>query len=175
MIRHVAIGGASRLALIGVIAVVTAGCASSGQLLAQEPMSKPPASRSTILVEVVPFDPDAREHVNAITMAIENKLFGEGFRPTRGKDSQDLVLRVEVTELRPVSESKRLWLGAFAGQATIRANVVVEGAGASEVVGRFTAEGKSSGGNIFAGTTEQAMDELAAQIAIYLQGDAIGH
>lgn len=58
--------------------------------------------------------------------------------------------------------------GALAGQARLVADVNVLDARTKETLGQMRAEGKSSGGHVFAGTTSEALDQLASQIADYL-------
>ena len=51
--------------------------------------------------------------------------------------------------------------------ASVDVDVVVKDA-KGKVISRFTVTGKSSGGTIFAGTTDQALEKAAAQIAAFM-------
>ena len=89
------------------------------------------------------------------------------FRAVVDKTGADYLVRVKITSLKDVGSTERLMLGALAGRASISADVeVYDRTGA--FIGGMTAEGKSSGGTIFAGTTKEAIELAAGQIANYL-------
>jgi hypothetical protein len=72
-------------------------------------------------------------------------------------------LNATITELSRVGSGTRLLLGALAGQASVKVDVELKDT-TGKILGKFTASGKSSGGTIFAGTTDQALEEAAKEI-----------
>ncbi len=83
----------------------------------------------------------------------------------------ELKLNVEITEVKQVSGAARLLLGVFAGKAKIYTKCAIIDTNTNEVLRKFEAEGKSSGGSIFAGTTNQAVREISKSIVNYLKSN----
>lgn len=80
----------------------------------------------------------------------------------------DITVDATVTDASEVDQTTRILLGAFAGQAELHANIKIIDTKSSAVLGEMLAHGKSSGGHVFAGTTTEAIDQIAAQVADYL-------
>ena len=83
-------------------------------------------------------------------------------------DQADVVLDVNIVEVSEVSQASRILFAAFAGQARVVADVDVVDRKSGASLGQMRAEGKSSGGHVFAGTTSEALDQMATQVADYL-------
>jgi hypothetical protein len=84
------------------------------------------------------------------------------------KANSDVTLTVTIVELTKVSQPMRVLFGAMMGQASIETDVVLTDA-AGTVLTQFHVKGKSSGGSIFAGTTDEAFEEAANEIAAVLR------
>ena len=67
-----------------------------------------------------------------------------------------------------MSQGARILFGALAGQAGITAQVDVFDKRSGMVISSMVAKGQSSGGHVFAGMTQEAIDQAATQIADYL-------
>ena len=85
-----------------------------------------------------------------------------------GNQQTQLNLSATITNLNKVGGASRIFLGALAGQASVDVDVVLKDA-KGNVVSQFAVNGKSSGGTIFAGTTDQALEKAAAQIAAFME------
>lgn len=60
-------------------------------------------------------------------------------------------------------------VGAMAGRAGIDVEVELVDVKESRNIGTFVAQGRSSGGSVFAGTTPQAVERAAEQIVEFIQ------
>ena len=63
----------------------------------------------------------------------------------------------------------RAMLGAFAGQSRMLVNVALIEQKSGDGIAKFMVEGKSSGGTIFTGTTEQTIGRATEQIVEFVQ------
>lgn len=81
----------------------------------------------------------------------------------------ELVLNVNLIDIRRVGEVTRFLLGALAGQAKINANAELVDLNEGKTIGKFTAKGLSSGGTIYAGHTSQAIERISEQITEFVQ------
>lgn len=154
------------------ILVSLVGCASGGSTTALQPVSVPLSSAyKTVLVEVTSTVPDS----DADARALENEIITELRKDTRFTQvlsatgnpnaAADLRLKADIVDLRKVSAGKRVMLGGLAGRGSVKVNAeLLDGRDGSKL-GAFTSEGKTSGGTVFAGTTEQALQRAAEQIA----------
>jgi hypothetical protein len=75
-----------------------------------------------------------------------------------------IKVAADITEINKVSDNARLWAGALAGQARILVHVTVSDLSSGNQIEGFEAEGKS-GKSAFAGTTDEAIQLAANQIA----------
>jgi len=80
----------------------------------------------------------------------------------------DLKLKVTITELRKVSAGARVMVGAFAGRGKMVVKMEVFDGKSDTKIGEGTAEGLTSGGTVFAGTTPQAVERVAEQVVSFL-------
>ena len=94
----------------------------------------------------------------------------EGFFEVLNSNGE-LKLNVEITKVKQVSGAARVLLGAFAGRAKVFAKCEIIDARTNEVLRKFEAEGESSGGSIFAGTTNQAIEEISKSIVNYIKSN----
>ncbi len=83
----------------------------------------------------------------------------------------ELKLDVTITKIRKVSGAARILLGVLAGRAKIYAKCVLTNTKTNKILRKFEVEGESSGGSIFAGTTNQAIKEISKSIVNYLRNN----
>jgi hypothetical protein len=81
-----------------------------------------------------------------------------------GNQQTQLNLTATIIKLNKVGGAARIFLGALAGQASV--DVMLKDA-KGNVISQFAVNGKSSGGTIFAGTTDQAFEKAAEQIMAF--------
>jgi hypothetical protein len=82
----------------------------------------------------------------------------------------DFLMEIDLIGTREVSHMQRAFLGAFAGTASLSAEVRVLDTSTSKVVGKAVVGANTSGGNKFAGTTSEAVDRFAEQIVEFVLG-----
>jgi hypothetical protein len=148
------------LALAAVL--LLAGCASSGGHVSGRVGGPRLTDRSAVLVRVEgEGSADLRALVQQdVVRAINGRrLFGEVHTQT----AAPAVVIVTITSVREVDRLTRLAFGASAGRASVNAHVELRQNG--RTVGGFDADAHSSGGSIFAGGTDQAVEALADQVA----------
>jgi len=80
-----------------------------------------------------------------------------------------IALSATITNLNKVGGAARIFLGALAGRASVDVDVIVKDA-KGKVISQFSVNGKSSGGTVFAGTTDQALEKAAEQIVAFMDG-----
>lgn len=91
----------------------------------------------------------------------EESVGEETLRETAGKA---LLIKISITGINKVGSGKRMWLGAFAGNAFIEADVSFTDAASGEIVGRYRVRGESGGTGI-SGSTVTAADKVAVAVA----------
>ena len=151
-------------------------CASSGQTLNATPPSTKLGNYKRIVVNVT----SSVEEASTETVQIENMIisslrnmnaFQSVTSASSGSTDGDLRLNANISDMRKVSGGKRAVLGAFAGRGNLVVDVKLVDARTSNQVGAFTAQGTTSGGTVFAGTTEQAIELAVKQIADYVHSN----
>lgn len=87
---------------------------------------------------------------------------------TPDDDREGLLVTCKILKIRRVKREDRVMMGALAGVASVEVQVTVTDTQSQEVLGESTVTGKSSGGTVFAGTTEQAIEKAAEGIADFV-------
>ena len=82
-----------------------------------------------------------------------------------------ILLKGRITYMKRLTKTARIMLGAMAGRAGVAVNIHLVDAVTGDTLGEADIEGKSSGGTIFAGGTEQAFEEAAEQIAEFIKNN----
>jgi hypothetical protein len=149
------------------VVLFVVSCASQGGIQPTMELQKPPGSFKTLVVEVKTDLPDRQGEVKELKEKIVQKLVEKGLNE-RINEHGDLKIDVKIIDVSGVSTAGRLMFGALAGRATVKATVDLNDTKENKKVGSFVVEGKSSGGSIFAGTTSQALEMAAEQIADYV-------
>jgi len=150
------------LFLILIISASVTGCSAGGSIKQIVEPSIPLKSFNYMQIKVKLAYPDVVE--NNKERAMLQKLILEKIRaadPLKISDKGKLKLDVTITEIKKVNQTERVLLGALAGKARIKAVVNVSASDSGKMINQFEVEGTSSGGSIFAGTTEQAVDMTA--------------
>ena len=151
------------------------GCASTGTLHTLKPMTVKLANYKTMGIDVSSQVPESsQEAIQLETMVIvklrDRGLFEKIFSQSASPEiPADLRLNVKVVNLKKVSAEDRVMLGALAGRAKIVVDVELIDLKTEETIGAFKAEGQSSGGTVFAGTTSQAIERAVEQIVQFVQ------
>lgn len=157
--------------------MVLVGCASTGTLKSTMLSDVKLSNFKTIVIHVSSQVPEASNEVIqleslTITKLREKGLFEKVIAGSASPDAQaDLKIDVEITKLKKVTAAARAMLGALAGRGGVVLNAKLIDLNTEEIISTFEAEGKSSGGSIFAGTTNQAIEQAASQIVEYVQGN----
>jgi hypothetical protein len=157
----------ARLLLATSVALVLGGCASSGVLTGAVPPAGGLGRFRTVSVKVESRVADTQEEAKSLGELIVAGLQKPGRWQVDDQDAE-LVLTATLTDIRKVPRAARLIGGALAGQASVDADVVLRDARGAEL-GRFHVTGKSSGGTIFAGTTDQALERAAEQVVAFIE------
>ena len=157
-----------RIAMLVIAAGFLSACAASGSVETISAAKPAIDSSRSGAVEVTSSTPGGDGAVVALRSAIVGHLVNKKvFQSISDSSATDYVLKARITDVSTVSQAARILLGAFAGQARIAVNVQLYD-GKGKLLSDMIAKGESSGGHIFAGTTEEAIDQAAVNIADYL-------
>lgn len=113
---------------------------------------------------------ESENEIQQIEKILKEKLQNMNIfsRITEKINDADLNIKVEIDELVKVSKSERLLFGAMAGRARIAGKVSLIEVSSGNILGSFRVEALSSGGTVFAGTTEEVIGKFADEIVKYL-------
>ncbi len=160
----------------GVILLV-AGCASTGTIQQTAPITVKLSGYKTMLFRVSSDVPESSQevvHFESMTVAKlrERGLFEKVIAGSASPNAKaDLRADAEIVKLKKVGSGARVMLGAFAGRAGMAVEVKLTDVKTGKNLGVFKAEGKSSGGTVFAGNTGQAVERIAEQIVEFVQNN----
>jgi hypothetical protein len=155
--------------------ILLEGCASKGTITATTPVGPKLSTYKTILFNTSSQVPGSSEEIlqlESMTIAKlrEKGLFDKIVSGASSPDAQaDLRLNAKIIQLKRVSSGARVMVGAMAGRAGIDVEVELVDVKESRNIGTFVAQGRSSGGSVFAGTTPQAVERAAEQIVEFIQ------
>ncbi len=145
------------------------GCASTSSVNTAIAPSVPLDSFKTVSVNVQTKVEDSEKEAKTFKEILTSELRKNNkWDVLDGNPQCQLELSATITNLNKVGGASRIILGALAGRASVDVDVVVKDA-KGKVISQFAVNGKSSGGTIFAGTTDQALEKAAAQIAAFMQ------
>lgn len=125
----------------------------------------------TVSVKVITLLTNCQEEIEKIEKTLIEKLQETNIFKEIQNNTQkaDLIIEINIEELAKVTKAERFWYGALAGRAKVAGKVKLLEGSSGKVLGSFYLESESSGGTIFAGTTEQAIDNFVKQIISYIQ------
>jgi hypothetical protein len=159
------------IVLIGAfLCCLGAGCMSSGSITKSSGGIDRVGNLDTVLLETVSELPRSEDQRRLLHALVASGLQQSGYfgRVSGGgllEDSgNDFKVTARITALSKVSDGARVAVGALAGQASIVVDVELADLRQDTVIGTFQAVGKSSGGWVGAGTTNQAVQRAADQI-----------
>ncbi|MBI2344077.1 MAG: DUF4410 domain-containing protein [Deltaproteobacteria bacterium] len=154
---------------------LASGCASSGRVVSASPMHVTSKQYPTVAVSVTASEEkyarEAEHLAEALVIHLKRaQLFREVFLShDANAKSSALLLQGNIGQVRRVSKTARILFGGLAGRSKIVITVQLTDARTRGSVGEFHVEGKSSGGTIFAGTTDQAAEKVVAEIVSLLR------
>ncbi len=157
------------------IIILLQGCASRGAIKETTPMTLKLSTYKTMLLNISSQVPGTSEEIAqletvTITKLREKGLFGKVIPGSSSPDAPaDLRLNAKIIQLKRVSPGARVMVGAMAGRAGIDVEGELFDLKESKNIGTFVAQGRSSGGTAFAGTTPQAVERAAEQIVEFIQ------
>ena len=145
------------------------GCASTSSINSTLTPAVPLDSFKTISVSVQTKVEDSEKE----TQTFKNILISELKKKNKwelvdGSTQTQINLTATITNLNKVSTAGRLFAGALAGRASVDVDVMLKDA-KGNMISQFSVNGKSSGGTIFAGTTDQALEKAGEQIAAFME------
>ena len=148
------------------------GCASSGMVTNATPiLTSKPVSLDFVFVETSSplndLEPEKLSLNQAIITGLKQK---EIFGTVSGKweevsSGSGLKIKIEITEIKKVSDDARVWAGALAGRARILIHVAVSDLNTAKEIELFEVEG-NSGKSSSAGTTNEAIQQAANQVVV---------
>jgi hypothetical protein len=148
--------------------VLLAGCAGSARTTMRVKPEGPVSALRTLDVRTQSNVAQAEEERAGLHRRVRETLQRSPRWEPR-ESGGDASLTITIIELTRVTRGARIAVGAMAGQASVEADVVMTDARGA-VVARFHVKGKSSGGSVFAGTTDDALDNAAREIGSILDG-----
>lgn len=124
----------------------------------------------TVSVEVTSLVPDSQKETEQIRKSLIEKLKSSNVFKDVVENNQnaEVLIKVEIKELNKVSPSDRFWYGATAGRAKVAGRITVFEGSSDKVLGSFYVESLSSGGTIFAGTTEDTINKFVDKVVKYI-------
>ncbi|GLI52889.1 DUF4410 domain-containing protein [Thermodesulfovibrio yellowstonii] len=124
----------------------------------------------TASVKVKTLLADCKEEIEKIEKTLIEKLKEANMFDAIHENTQntDLIIEIDIEELAKVTKSDRFWYGAMAGRAKVGGKVKLIEGFSGKVLGSFYVESLSSGGTVFAGTTQQAIDDFVNEVVKHL-------
>jgi hypothetical protein len=150
------------LILLAASLIFGVGCSAGGTINHTLRSTVPLETFKTLQVNVDSKVADSEKDKTTMLILLTQKLKESGKWDV--KESGQLRVDVVITDMRRVSQTARVLLGAFAGKAKTTAEVTVSKLPSGEKVSSFTVEGESSGGSVFAGGTDESVLMAATKI-----------
>lgn len=155
------------------IACMVGGCAATTRQTVLQPLTVSLKSAAHIVVDVASNGPVTAAEAESFASQVVAKLdatgkFSDVARKGSMIGSEDLLVKCEVSDIRRVTTAARALVGAMAGRASMDVHVTLIEPASGKTVGEANVSGVSSGGTIFAGTTEQAIEKAAEAVADYV-------
>lgn len=157
------------MVLVVIFALSFYGCASTGSITSTIAPTVSPDGFKSLSVSVQTKVEDSEKEAQAFKEILITELKKKNKWEVVGSSSQSqLELSATITNLKKVGTAARLLGGGIAGRASVDVDVVLKDT-KGNVISQFSVNGKSSGGTIFAGGTEQALEKAAEQIAAFME------
>ena len=144
-------------------------CAASNQSIVKTPIATSLSLYKDVMVSVThaaanPVDDEEKDMlVKEICKGLEltGKFQQVNVSDPSGQKIGELLVEAEVININRVSRAARVLAGGLAGLASVELQVKLVDQKENKLIGETNVTGKSSGGTIFAGTTEEAIKEAA--------------
>ena len=151
-------------------------CAASNESVITTPVAIKLSQYKDIMVSVTDSmaDPISDEERDLLVYEILKGLELTGkFQQVKVSDPSgqiicELFVKAEVIKINRVSTGARIMAGGLAGQASVELKVKLVDYKDNKLIGETNVTGKSSGGTIFAGTTEEAIKEGAKGVVAFV-------
>jgi len=163
-----------KIIILLLVAILFAGCASKGVTVTTQPVSTKLSNYQTMLINVSSLILGAEEEITKVeSMLVTTLRQSENFEKIIGgsvapDEITDLQLNVKIVKVKKVGSGARAMLGIFDGRAHIVCDVELIDSKDSKKIGAVKAEGKSSGGSVFAKGTDQAIKRATEKIIEFI-------
>ena len=172
------------LAWVVLVIFLIGGCAGQKALTTvKKPMTQKLSMYNVLKID--PFVYDASVKIDDPVKAdeLKNKLQAEtkfkiynlslfekvvDTEPVQAGD-REVMLKGRITFMKRVTEATRIMFGAMAGRSGVAITVQMVDPATQSVLGEADIQGTSSGGSVFAGTTEEAFGNTTQQIADFVK------
>lgn len=157
-----------RFSSLILIFILASGCAGQTIVKTEAEFKIKESKTASVIVETLLTGTE--KELEQTEIVLMEKLKNTNiFSSIVGKNQNaDFLLKINIEEIARVSKSDRFWLGALAGRAKIAGKVTLVENFSGRSIGSFYIESTSSGGTVFAGTTEDAINKFADDIVKYL-------
>lgn len=146
------------------------GCASTGSINSTISSEVPLSNFKTLSIDVQSKVKNTEDEVKTLKELLITELKKKNhWDILENHGHSQLTLLATITDISKVGTASRLLFGALAGRASVNVDVVIRDNNNNNVISQFSVTGKSSGGTIFAGTTNQALEKAVEQIVSYLE------
>ena len=165
---------ALRPILLSILAIIVSGCGYGYKNVSRAPNLDHLTRNAAVVVDVQEKgDADATER-SLLANSIVEKLRASGrfgrvdVRQGEIPDGVDLVVDCHISDIKRVNRAVRILFGAFPGRAWVEIKVILRNQKEGTIDGEAVIEGASSGGTIFAGITDHAIDNAAQTISDFV-------
>ncbi len=119
-----------------------------------------------VSIEVTSLIPDSQKETEQIKKSLIEKLKSSNVFKDVVENNQkaEVLIKVEIKELNKVSPWDRFWYGAMAGRAKVVGKLTIFEGFSGKIMGSFYVESLSSGGTVFAGTTEDSLNKFVEEV-----------
>jgi hypothetical protein len=161
-----------RLVFAVFLLMVFVGCASGGVMIDTVPSKVKLSSYSSLWVSIASETASAEEMDMLADMVVQKLRSSNTFKELSGPGENsaplDLQLKLFIVDIRRVSLEDRATAGALPGKAKVLVDGELIDTASGGQIGSFRVEGKSSGGSVFAGDTQQAIIRASEMIVDYI-------
>jgi hypothetical protein len=165
----------SRVGMVLLAALVlTSGCASHGTTHVDERPGTPLRRYRTAVVEVTSTVDAAGDVVSQLAQAILRQLraqqvFAHVAATAASPDHAfDLIVAVQITDVRRVDLADRLQRGALAGRGALEATVALIDGRSQQTFAKAKVTGSTAVDLLFSGTTVQAVQRAAEHVVAFV-------
>lgn len=168
-----------RLIVILFLATMISSCASTGTVKTAQPLSGKLSTSAFKSVEIqtstliADSEKEQDQLETLIMMRLREADLFEKVSPQGNSlaGQNNLQLKATIAGLNRISPRTRVLLGGLAGRATISVEVELSEKTTGKVIGAFVAEGKSSWGTVFSGTTLEAIERAVEKIVEFVENN----